>query len=368
MLNSLSTTLAKSDPKGKAVLHPSLAPASSEVGIGGAIRNLLPKDLLGSLPQVSGPFQLVETEDRKRKLDGPLSAVSLATQPGPVYVYIANYRPPPAPAYLPPPVGLPAWRLTSDGKDRSRGPRKCGYCGKFDCRGRGGRTWCPDYRAGVPGIVSKKGRRSSGLAKEEDDDDDDDELDEDEVEDQDDDGRDDDFSYSALANFRGDVHQSSPNLSLLHGNTSNSGNAHAGPSHAGNSVPSSLAPFQTGPRNHLVLGAGSGSGLATDVEVHQSVISLIQSILPPSTDGVRNFSADFLASAYRGHGPPITGYATSGIDIYGNETGEGGVGGLSTPPVATKKPRAPRHCVVCKKQECAGKSQRSRCKEYVPNP
>lgn len=382
-LNSLSGALSsKPDVKGKGVLHSTITPVSADVGVSGVIRNLLPKDLLGSLPQVSGPFQLVETEDRKRKLDGPLAPSSLERQPGPVYVYIANYQPSevatagaPPPVVAPPPpggipVGLASWKithpLTSEGKDRQRGPRKCGHCGKYECRGRGGRTWCPDYRAGLPGVPPMKRKRSSnaaiGMTKTEDARDDDEEEDEGEDDDDEessslgdvqqgagslyhthsstDDGH---TSYSTLANFRGDVQQS------------NGGNAHASGSHA----------FQTGQRNAAV-----GD---TDAEVHESVLSLIQSILPQASgsDG-RSFAADFITSTgYRDPGAPLNSYDSSGMDLYGSASAE-----PELPPAvaaeeessvaggSTKKPRAPRTCATCKSSSCPGKSQRKRCPDW----
>ncbi|KAL8278252.1 hypothetical protein RQP46_009425 [Phenoliferia psychrophenolica] len=365
-LNSLSGALStKPDVKGKGVLHTSVTPVAAEVGVSGVIRNLLPKDLLGSLPQVSGPFQLVETEDRKRKLDGPLAASSLERQPGPVYVYIANYQPSEssgAPAFTPPvpggiPVGLASWKithpLTSEGKDRVRGPRKCGHCGKYECRGRGGRTWCPDFQAGLPSVAPSKRQRSStagvGKAKGE------------EVDNSDDDSDADgssaggtqssshypshssatDASYSALANFRGDVN---------HASTSGAHNALANSS------------------NQLYQNSISVNG--TDAEVHESVLSLIQSILPQATDeNGRTFAAEFIASTTGFSGGPYGG--SSNMDLYGHNpsepehTSSSVAGGSSVAGASPKKPRGPRHCSTCHKSDCPGKALRSRCKEWT---
>lgn len=153
-----------------------------ETGLAGMIRTLLPKDQSEELPKVSGPFQMITTDDGRRRLDGPLSREVVEAQSTAIYIYIANYRagPPPEPGNrenepLPTgPMPLAAWKithpLTSEGKDRVRGPRRCGHCGKMECRGRGGRTWCPEYQAGQEGALGKiKGNARSPSAGAKDD-------------------------------------------------------------------------------------------------------------------------------------------------------------------------------------------------------
>ncbi|KAK4704787.1 hypothetical protein P7C70_g1421, partial [Phenoliferia sp. Uapishka_3] len=384
-LNSLSGALSsKPDYKGKGVLHTAITPVAAEVGVSGVLRNLLPRDLLGSLPQVSGPFQLVETADRKRKLDGPLPVSTFDSEPGPVYVYIANYQPSqPTASHVPSqppggiPVGLASWKLTnpltSEGKDRQRGPRKCGHCGKYECRGRGGRTWCPDFRAEqASGIPQSKGRSSSlrtndsfKCAQDED------EGEEEEEGEGDAEGSLDDHEnsshmfdeaggpYSALANFRSEEHHTSSASPGSNHHLSNSNGVTQASSSNQNQNDHSSGNYHRG-----VVAGG------TDAEVHDSVLSLIQSILPQQAhnDSGRVYSAaDFMAATteYRDPGAP---YGSSGMDIYNSKSGEldsSALGEGSSPGVGMKKRRAPRHCTTCKKLECPGKTQRKRCKEWI---
>ena len=130
------------------------------------IRLLLPKDEQDQLPKISGPFQIITADDGRKRLDGPLSSSVVEQHSAPIYIYVANYRSghtevktgldDPLPTG---PMPLSAWKithpLTSEGKDRVRGPRRCGHCGKMECRGRGGRTWCPEYIQGQEGKLGK---------------------------------------------------------------------------------------------------------------------------------------------------------------------------------------------------------------------
>jgi hypothetical protein len=132
------------------------------------IRDLLPKDYVGQVPKMSGPFEVLLDAHGKPYLEGPIAhAVSDPVASPRSYIYIANYRAGPEIAADPlangtgeilnGPLPLATWKishpLTNEGKERSRGPRRCGYCGRMECKGRGGRNWCPDYKAGRPAKV-----------------------------------------------------------------------------------------------------------------------------------------------------------------------------------------------------------------------
>lgn len=312
---SSSNKVDKGKGKGVAV--------DEDVSLNNAIHDLLPKDGAGNVPLVSGPFQLVE-KDGKRRLEGPIEAASIDTNSGPVYVYIANFQPgqggqegeESTAAFAPWKITHP---LTSEGKDRVRGPRRCGHCGKMECRGRGGRTWCPEYQEGVPGILPAKAR-SPMTTKEED---------EDQLalsgstpartQPQ--------RTYSSLSNFRADE-----------GTPSTSSNQF------------DLAASDSGDR------------------ISESVTLLIQSILPQTRaanveHGEEHdhevFSQAFGSNeGYNDPGAPSSSNApyAPGAGLYGSP--EGGEG-------RDKKVRQPRHCVICGKADCPGRTQRSRCKDFV---
>lgn len=291
-----------------------------DVSLSSAIHDLLPKDSGGNVPLVSGPFQLVE-KDGKRRLEGPVEAASMDTNAGPVYVYIANFQPAQGEEATP---GFAPWKithpLTSEGKDRVRGPRRCGHCGKMECRGRGGRTWCPEYQEGAPGILPAKAR-SPAAAKEED---------EDQLA----------LSGATGSRARGQVQRTFSTLSNFRGDEG---------------TPSTSSNGQHG----FDLSAGDSGD-----RISESVTLLIQSILPQSRVANAEEQGEdheifgpAYAEGYSDPGAPSSSVApyAPGVGLYGSsDAGESG-----------KKARQPRHCVLCGKAECPGKTQRSRCKEFV---
>ncbi|KAI5481796.1 hypothetical protein MNV49_000073 [Pseudohyphozyma bogoriensis] len=334
-----------------------LSNVNKEVGLGGVVRHLLPKDLHNSLPNVSGPFQLLEVNGKK-KLEGPINAATLEDIPGPVYVYIANYQPPPN-ADLPPsqyPVALPIpsgsrmptpsreglgtqsglapWKitnpLTAEGKARTRGPRKCGHCGKFECRGRGGRSWCPLYKRerGIKDSEEpeKRPHEHDQLLEQ---DDEQDELDVN-VGDL---GASASTSYSMLANFRGDQPVAGPSSS-----------------------------------SHPLASVGASSDQVPADVLAEIIKGFAQHSQNQHGDGAddRNIYAGFDNVAYGSGGASSSGGTGLGAFAVGS--------GLYDPELQQQqqhgqadevaKKRAPRHCALCGRQDCAGKTQRARCKEY----
>lgn len=137
-------------------ISPSILEQDSATGaVANLVRDLVPKNSIGEVPQVSGPFRLSMTAEGRQYLDGPVEGATVdQNTTGSTYIYIANYRPGPLPAVdsavEPGRNALSSTSIssvmTTESKER-RGPRRCGFCGKTECRGRGGRTWCPDYQA-----------------------------------------------------------------------------------------------------------------------------------------------------------------------------------------------------------------------------
>lgn len=151
-------------------------PPEPEASLTTIIRSLLPRETSDSPSKISGPFQLIE-ENGIRRLEGPIRSSIVDAITGPVFVYVANYAPGPheeldlsSATTVPVPTGpapLASWKithpLTSEGKDRVRGPRRCGHCGKLECRGRGGRTWCSEFKAGGKSALGRiKGSGNPG--------------------------------------------------------------------------------------------------------------------------------------------------------------------------------------------------------------
>lgn len=131
-------------------------------GLEGEIRRAFKQDFGAIAPRLSGPY-LLTMVNGEQHLEPTVDATAAEINPGPVYVYLANFEQ--ARHVGPPPVAHD-WKTTDpykkDGKPRARGPRKCGHCGKASCKGRGGRSWCDQYNNGQPSTSTRRMRGTVG--------------------------------------------------------------------------------------------------------------------------------------------------------------------------------------------------------------